>query len=138
MTSVSGTLSALALIGCLALSACGDDGETGAPSTVESSAGIGEGLMEPSEVLINGKGPALVLVTVGEDVVRVCLSDAIADSRPPKCGAPAGTAENPELAPSEVVDDLVSQMPDGGYVAVSLEIADDQWLMTDFTVTEAF
>jgi len=94
--------------------------------------------MKPSEVLINGKGTALILVTVGEDAVRVCLSDAIGDSLPPKCGAPAGTAENPELAPSEVVDDLVSQMPDGGYAEMSLELADDQWLMTDFTVTEAF
>lgn|GEM_PF-2026443 len=138
MIAVRVTLGALALIGCLALSACGDDGETGAPSTVESSAGIGEGLMKPSEVLINGKGTALILVTVGEDAVRVCLSDAIGDSLPPKCGAPAGTAENPELAPSEVVDDLVSQMPDGGYAEMSLELADDQWLMTDFTVTEAF
>jgi hypothetical protein len=29
-------------------------------------------------------------------------------------------------------------MPDGGYAEMSLEITDDQWLITDFTVTEAF
>jgi hypothetical protein len=136
--AVRGTLGALVLIGCLGLSACGGDGETGAPSTVEPSANIGEDLMKPSEVLTSGQGTALILVTVDEGAVRVCLSDAIGDSRPPKCGAPAGAAENPELAPSEVVDDLVSQMPDGGYAKMSLEMVDDQWQITDFTVTEAF
>lgn len=117
---------------------CGDDSDAEGSSPIETPTSSQEERMKPSEVLANGGGTALILVSVDGGTAQACLSDAIGDSELPTCGTVPGSDENPALEPSSEVDALISEMPKGGYAVLSLERRGGQWRLIAFDVDRAF
>lgn len=123
------------LLAVIGLIGCGDDSNTTAQS---------QGLSEASDAFAvreHGEGVIRTLIAVNADDpnVYVCLSESINDSAPPSCGDSPGTAGNPPLVESELVEQLRDALPRGGRAQVELQsqpLDRGQWELIAFSDPE--
>lgn len=105
------------LLAVIGLIGCGDDTNATAQSQGSPEANDAYAVREHGEGVIH----TLIAVNADDPNAYVCLSNAMNDSAPPSCGDSPGTAGNPPLVESELVDQLRQALPRGGRARVELQ-----------------